>query len=48
VILQTAASQAANLIIIGGHGQRPLVHRLRGSTVHDLLEGTSLPVLICC
>jgi nucleotide-binding universal stress UspA family protein len=46
-ILEIAASHAANLIIIGGHGQRPLAHLLVGSTVHDVLRRTSLPVLIC-
>jgi nucleotide-binding universal stress UspA family protein len=46
-VLEVAASQAANLIIMGGHGQRPLAHLLVGTTVHDILRHTRLPVLIC-
>lgn len=47
-ILETTTAHAANLIIMGGHGQRPLMHRLRGSTVHDVVEQSKVPLLICC
>jgi nucleotide-binding universal stress UspA family protein len=47
-ILDTTADRAANLIIIGGHGQRPLMHRLLGSTVHDVVGQSRVPLLICC
>jgi nucleotide-binding universal stress UspA family protein len=47
-ILQTTTNSAANLIIMGGHGQRPLMHRLLGSTVHDVVRQSSVPLLICC
>jgi nucleotide-binding universal stress UspA family protein len=47
-ILATTSDHAANLIIMGGHGQRPLMHRLRGSTVHTVVGQSKVPVLICC
>ncbi len=47
-ILETSSDNAANLIIMGGHGQRPLMHRLLGSTVHAVVGQSKVPVLICC
>jgi len=47
VILQVAAENGADMILMGGYGFPPLLEILFGSTVDDVLRGTQIPVIIC-
>lgn len=47
-ILETAAEEGSNTIIMGGFGARPVVHLLRGSAVEYVLQhAVDQAVLIC-
>jgi nucleotide-binding universal stress UspA family protein len=46
-ILVQARESAANLILMGSYGRGALAQALWGSTVDDVLRGTSVPVLLC-
>jgi len=46
-ILQTAAAQHANLMIMGGYGLNPMLEVVLGSSVDQILRQTSQPLLIC-
>jgi nucleotide-binding universal stress UspA family protein len=46
-ILQTAAACGANMIIMGGFGQRSALQLVLGSTVTKVLRATTQPVFVC-
>lgn len=46
-ILQTAAAQQANLMIMGGYGLNPMLEVVLGSSVDQILRQTAQPLLIC-
>jgi nucleotide-binding universal stress UspA family protein len=46
-ILEAVESADANLILMGGYGFGPVLELVLGSTVHQVLRETSVPVLIC-
>jgi nucleotide-binding universal stress UspA family protein len=41
-----AASEGANLIVVGSHGRRGVARALLGSVAEDLLRRSSIPVLV--
>ncbi|MCB9420106.1 MAG: universal stress protein [Ardenticatenaceae bacterium] len=47
LIMDTAASCACNLIIMGGYGAQPVVEAVLGSTANEILRRTTIPILIC-
>lgn len=47
VIGETAVVHRANLLIMGGFGYRPVLHRFLGSAVDTILRTFPHPVLIC-
>ncbi len=47
VIKETAIVHRANLLIMGGFGYRPVLHRFLGSAVDNILRHFPHPVLIC-
>ncbi|NJN95573.1 MAG: universal stress protein [Anaerolineales bacterium] len=46
-ILQTAAAQQSNLMIMGGYGLNPMLEVVLGSSVDQILRQTAQPLLIC-
>ncbi len=46
-ILETAARQECDLILIGSYNRPPLRELLKGSVLEDVLRGTEIPTLIC-
>jgi len=46
-ILETAAAQDVDHLILGGYGYSPVVEVVLGSAVDEVLRKTELPVLIC-
>ena len=46
-LLQTAETQQADLIIMGGYGSKSWVEVVLGSTVDQILRETQCPLLIC-
>lgn len=46
-VLETAASQNSNMLIMGGFGFRPVLHIVLGSTVERVLSEFKHPILIC-
>lgn len=46
-ILNTAADQGNDLIIMGGYGHKPVMEVMLGSAVDQVLRGSKVPVLIC-
>jgi nucleotide-binding universal stress UspA family protein len=46
-ILEIAAANNCNLIIMGGFGFRPVMQLIVGSTVNRVLRATELPVFVC-
>lgn len=46
-ILQTGRTFAADLIILGGYGYRPMLEVMLGSAVDTLLRESEAPLLIC-
>jgi nucleotide-binding universal stress UspA family protein len=46
-ILETAAKQEADFIIMGGYGLNPVLEVVFGSTVDQVLQARRYPVLIC-
>ena len=47
VILQLAAEENINLLIMGGYGDAPMIEFVLGSVVDKVLRESSLPILIC-
>lgn len=47
VILETAAEQGSNLLIMGGFGFRPMLKLVLGGTVDEMLREFKQPMLIC-
>jgi len=47
VILEVAHTKRANLIVMGGYGQSPLINVAVGSTVDQMLREFEYPILIC-
>lgn len=46
-ILETAADQQADFIVMGGYGFNPMLEVVFGSTVDQVLQARQWPVLIC-
>lgn len=46
-ILETAAANDINLLLMGGYGFSPVVEAVLSSTVDQVLRCTTIPVLIC-
>jgi nucleotide-binding universal stress UspA family protein len=46
-IMQVAAEEESNLLLMGGYGFSPMVEAVLGSTVDQVLRSTLVPVLIC-
>ncbi len=46
-ILQTAANQQCDLILIGGYKANPVVEIVKGSLVDQMLRETCIPTIIC-
>jgi nucleotide-binding universal stress UspA family protein len=46
-ILETAAEQGHDLLLMGGYGHGPFLDAVLGNTVDKILRVASLPVLIC-
>jgi nucleotide-binding universal stress UspA family protein len=46
-ILDTAEAQGADMIVMGGFGQRSALQLVVGSTVTKVLRAISLPVFVC-
>jgi nucleotide-binding universal stress UspA family protein len=46
-ILDTAEEQGANMLVMGGFGQRSALQMVVGSTVNRVLRATRLPVFVC-
>ena len=46
-ILEVARTKRANLIVMGGYGQSPLINVAVGSTVDQMLREFEHPILIC-
>lgn len=46
VILHTAETHNANLIVMGGYGSNPVMEVMLGSTVEKVLSQYKYPVLI--
>ncbi len=47
IILETAARQGCDLLLIGSYNRPPLRELIRGSVLEDVLRGTEIPTLIC-
>lgn len=47
IILQTAAAQGNNLLILGGYSTPPMVEVMLGSTVEQILREATCPMLFC-
>lgn len=47
VILQTAAAQQSDLLIMGGYGSSPMLEVVLGSSVDQILRQARQPLLIC-
>lgn len=46
-IIQNAADQNCDLILIGGYGKAPVLEMLLGSTVDEVLRLSPVPMLVC-
>jgi nucleotide-binding universal stress UspA family protein len=46
-ILEAAAEQGSDLIVMGGYGSNPVIEIVLGSTVDHVMRESHLPVLIC-
>jgi nucleotide-binding universal stress UspA family protein len=46
-IIQTATDMHCDLILIGGYGKTPVLERLLGSTVDEVLRVSKIPILVC-
>jgi nucleotide-binding universal stress UspA family protein len=46
-IVETAAKNQSDLIIMGGYGSRPAIEIVVGSSVDQVLRESEQPVLIC-
>jgi len=40
-------SRGANLVMMGGYGFGPILERVLGSTVDEVLRESPVPVLVC-
>ena len=45
-LIETAAERGARLIVVGSHGELPLVGTILGSVPHKLLHHARIPVLV--
>ncbi len=45
-LIETAAEREARLIVVGSHGELPLVGTILGSVPHKLLHRARIPVLV--
>lgn len=46
-ILETAAQQEADLLLMGGYGASPMIEVVLGSEVDEVLRRSQMPMLIC-
>ena len=46
-ILRNVGSRRANLVMMGGYGFGPILERVLGSTVDEVLRESPVPVLVC-
>lgn len=47
IILEAAAAEKTDLVLMGGYRQKPLIQAIRGSTVDQVLREIQTPLLVC-